>query len=249
MKQDLSNTSTSAKLSSDTCLGLVLAGGQSKRMGGGDKFLKPIGETNLLREVVTRLQPQVPQLIISTNSPKATITKALASSATNAPMQQAPNTLQTIPILKDNINDYAGPLAGIEAGMRWARQHTPHITHIASTAADTPFFPKTYVALLLQELKKSTPNQRNNTIILAQSANRIHPVFGLWPINLADNLKTALENGTRKVRAWTDQHPTLIASFPHHPHEGPTSDPFFNINTPDDWQSYKALCLKLGKTV
>ncbi len=219
-------------------------------MGGGDKFLKPIGNTNLLREVVTRLQPQVPQLVISTNSPKTAITQALASSPTNdTPTQQTSGTLQSIPILKDNIKDYAGPLAGIEAAMRWAKQHTPHISHIASTAADTPFFPKTYVPSLLAELKKSKANQRNNTIILAQSAGRIHPVFGLWPINLADSLKTALENGTRKVRAWTDQHPTLIASFPNQPHEGPASDPFFNINTPDEWQSYKTLRTKLGKAI
>ena len=127
-----------------------------------------------------------------------------------------------LPVLSDSIEGFAGPLAGVLAGMDWAAQHGA--THIVTAAADTPFFP----ADLVPQLTLAAERQ-NKPIALARTENGRHPTFGLWPVELREDLRDALKNGVRKVVAWTDTHGTAMADFPT-----VGFDPFFNVNTPED---------------
>jgi molybdenum cofactor guanylyltransferase len=185
-------------------LGVILAGGLARRMGGGDKGLLPLGNSTILGHVIERLEPQVAGLALNANGDPARF------AATG------------LPVFSDSIDGFAGPLAGVLAGLDWAADL--NAKHIVTAAADTPFFPADLVPrLLLAAEEQSKP------IALARTINGRHPTFGLWPVALRDDLRQALLDGTRKVVAWTDLHGTAMADFPVL-----TFDPFFNVNTPED---------------
>lgn len=185
-------------------LGVILAGGQARRMGGGDKGLLLLGKSPILAHVIDRLEPQVEGLAINANG-DADRFKPFG-----------------LPVLPDSIDGFAGPLAGVLAGLDWAADKGA--SHIVTAAADTPFFPADLVPRLLMAVE-----DEGKPIALARTDNGRHPTFGLWPTALRDDLRQALTVGTRKVVAWTDQHGTAMADFPTG-----RFDPFFNVNTPDD---------------
>jgi len=185
-------------------LGVILAGGQSRRMGGGDKSLLPLGKGCLLDHVIDRIEPQVGALCLNANGDAARFSTF------------------GLPVVSDSVDGFAGPLAGVLAGLDWAADKKA--THIVTVAADTPFFPPDLVpSLLLGTEKQGQP------IALARTENGRHPTFGLWPVALREDLRGALENGVRKVVQWTDSHGTAMVDFPTG-----RFDPFFNVNTPDD---------------
>ena len=177
-------------------------------MGGGDKGLLPLKSRRVLDFVLERLEPQVGQVALNANGDAARWAEF------------------SVPVLPDGIPDYPGPLAGVLVGMEWAAAQGA--SHIVTVAADTPFFPPDLVPQLL-----FAAETQNQPIALAatRGGGKLwrHPTFGLWPVNLAADLRTALESGVRKVVAWTDTHGTALAEFPTQPF-----DPFFNINTPED---------------
>lgn len=192
--------------------GVILAGGLSRRMGGGDKGLLALGGQTLLNRVHDRLEPQVSAIVLNANGDSTRFDTNLR-------------------VISDSIEGFAGPLAGVLAGMDWAanRGHT----HIVTAAADTPFFPCDLVPRLMLAAE-------NAPIALAATPengrlNR-HPTFGLWPVELRDDLRDALEGGLRKVVLWTDRHGTALAEFSSNPF-----DPFFNVNTPEDMARAEAL--------
>jgi len=168
-------------------LGVILAGGQATRMGGGDKSLLTLGGTPILQRVIDRLEPQTDGLILNANG--------------NA-TRFADYNLQIVP---DSIPDFAGPLSGVLAGLDHAAE-TGH-SHIVSAAADTPFFPCDLVPHLLQAAESSG-------LALAASPSGRQPTFGLWPVALRDDLRAALETGLRKVVMWTQKHNAGTAEFP-----------------------------------
>jgi len=187
--------------------GIILAGGLSRRMGGGDKGLLSLGGETLLARVMDRLEPQVAEVALNANGDVSRFEGF------------------GLPIVADSIAEYPGPLAGVLAGMDWAadRGHS----HIVTAAADTPFFPCDLVPRLLLAADKGP-------IVLAATPDpkrgmSRHPTFGLWPVDLRDDLRAALADGVRKVVAWTDKHGTATAEFSATPF-----DPFFNVNTPED---------------
>ena len=185
-------------------LGVILAGGLASRMGGGDKGLLPLGGATILGHVIDRLSPQVAGLALNANGDPGRF------------------ALFGLPVLPDSIGGYAGPLAGVLAGLDWAAEQGAD--HIVTAAADTPFFPADLVPqLVLAAETKGKP------IALARTENGRHPTFGLWPVALADDLREALNDGVRKVVQWTDRHGTAMADFP-----SDRFDPFFNVNTPED---------------
>lgn len=186
--------------------GVILAGGLARRMGGGDKGLLALGEATILDRVIARLSPQV---------------AAVALNANGDPERFADLGL---PVIADSIDGFAGPLAGVLAGMDWAAAEGA--SHIVTAAWDTPFFPDTLVEKLSAE---------PGPITLARTADGRHPTFGLWPVDLRDDLRAELRAGTRKVLAFTDRHGTSYADFEGDP------DPFFNVNTPEDLARAKAL--------
>jgi len=190
--------------------GVILAGGLARRMGGGDKALMRLGGETLLARVIARLKPQVGEIVLNANGDPARFAEF------------------GLPVVADTVAGFAGPLAGILAGMRWAaaRGHT----HVASAAGDTPFFPADLVARLTQAARSG-----GQPISLAATNDperglSEHPTFGLWPVDLADNLEESLTVGNmRKIIVWTSRHGCARAVF-----DEAAEFPFFNVNTPED---------------
>jgi molybdopterin-guanine dinucleotide biosynthesis protein A len=134
-----------------------------------------------------------------------------------------------LPVVADTIEGFAGPLAGVLAGMRWSAANAPAARYIATVSGDAPLLPSDLVARIYAALQSS-----DGKIGLARSAGELHPVIGLWPIDLADDLETALDAGVRKVLAWTDRHGTVGVNFSFTDIGGVAIDPFFNANTPEE---------------
>lgn len=195
--------------------GLVLAGGLSRRMGGGDKCLRPFAGSTILDRIVARLRPQVAALAINANGDGARFARF------------------GLPVLPDTIEGHAGPLAGILAGLRWARAAHPSATHLVSVASDAPFFPEDLAARLLAGARAA-----GLPLACASSAGQAHPVFGLWSVALADDLERAMrEEDMRKVDAWTSRHGCAEVGFPL----VAGVDPFFNVNRPEDLAAAESL--------
>lgn len=190
--------------------GVLLAGGQSRRMGGGDKGLLTLDGKTMLQRVVDRFSPQVGALVINANGDPARFAD------------------YRLPVVADSIEGFVGPLAGVLAGMRWAARHTPGARLVATTSTDAPFLPRDLVLRLANE------QARSGGIALAASGGEMHPVIGLWPVALADDLEAALTSGVRKVLHWTDRHGTHPVDFPLLEVAGRKVDPFFNANTPEE---------------
>lgn len=189
-----------------TIAGILLAGGRSSRMGGGDKCLRDLGGRTILARVIERVRPQV---------------TALALNANGDPARFAGYGL---PVVADANEDYAGPLAGVLAGLDWAARAVPGATHVASFATDAPFLPGDLVARLVAVLADGSYD-----LACAESDGRAHPVFGLWPLALRDDLRRAMAEGMRKVDRWTGRHRLAQVAF-----EAGAVDPFFNANAPED---------------
>ena len=190
-------------------LGVILAGGLATRMGGGDKALLDLGGSTLLDQVLERLGPQVPAIALNANGDAARFAAF------------------DLPVLPDSIEGFAGPLAGVLAGLDWAAGQRAEA--IVTVAADTPFFPRDLVARLV-----AASEGQEKPLVLAATADGRHPTFGLWPVALRDDLRAALDGGLRKVVQWTDAHGGREALF-----DGP-DDPFFNVNTPEDLDKARA---------
>ncbi len=197
-------------------LGVILAGGQSSRMGGGDKCLLSLGGRPILAHVIDRLRPQV---------------DGLALNANGDPERFAAFGL---PVLPDSVGGFPGPLAGVLAGMDWAAGQGAEA--IVTAAADTPFFPDDLVrALRTATVAGDTPLAMAMTPGEDGRLDR-HPTFGYWPVDLRDDLRAALADGLRKVVAWTEPQGCARAVF----HDR-VPDPFFNVNTPEDLAAAEAL--------
>lgn len=208
----------------DSIIGCILAGGQSRRMGGGDKTLLKLQDKSMLALVKDRLQLQVPELILNANGDPGRFAAI------------------GLPVIEDSIKGFAGPLAGVVAGLQWARQHRPACTHVVTAAADTPFFPKDLVERFL-----SIKPLASNTIAMATSMGHRHPVFGLWPVALHAGLEQWLATtDTYKVLAWARNHDLKFVDFAAI--DGPSGaiDPFFNANTPEDFAIATELVIQLG---
>lgn len=187
--------------------GVILAGGRATRMGGGDKGLRRVGGRRLMDHALERLAPQVGAMAINANGDPARLAEF------------------GLPVLADSLPDHPGPLAGVLAGLDWAAGIGAQA--IVTAAADTPFFPRDLAAQLVAAAGPSG-------LCLAASPDdtgrmQRHPTFGLWPVALRDDLRSALTGGLRKIVLWTDGHGAGTAAFASDPF-----DPFFNVNTPDD---------------
>jgi len=188
-------------------LGLVLAGGLARRMGGGDKALLRIGGVSILDRVLERLGPQCSGIILNANGDP----RRFASTR--------------LPVVADDVPGFAGPLAGILAGLDWAAAHAPEIAWIGSVPGDCPFLSRDLIARL-----HAARTEAGTPLACAKSGEWRHPVVGLWPVALRDDLRHALvEEDLRKIEVWTYRHGVALAEWPDAP-----VDPFFNVNTPED---------------
>src|SRR5882724_630182 len=190
-----------------TTLGLVLAGGLARRMGGGDKARIRIGGATILARVLARFKPQCAAVILNANGD---------------PARYADTGL---PVVPDTVPDFAGPLAGILAGLDWAAEHAPETADVLSVPGDCPFLPRDLVPRLI-----AARQAERRPLACARSGEWRHPVVGLWPIALRNDLRKALvEEDLHKIEIWTARHGVAIADWPETP-----VDPFFNVNTPKD---------------
>ncbi len=202
---------------SEQVLGVLLAGGQSRRMGGGDKCLQLLDGKTLLARAIARAQPQADTLILNANGNPARF------------------AAYTLPVVPDVIDGHAGPLAGVLSGMEWARKNRPDCSLIATFATDAPFFPRDLVRRLVAARKNA-----HASLACAVSGGRTHPVFGLWPVDLADDLRHAMTTeDIRKVDIWTARHGIAHTAFPDRPY-----DPFFNINRPEELARAQAIAAR-----
>ena len=193
-----------------TIVGVLLAGGRSSRMGGGDKCLLPLGGEPMLTHIIARLSPQVSDLVLNANGESRFAAFGL-------------------PIVMDRLGGQIGPLAGVHAGIEWATANRPGSRFVITAATDTPFFPTDLVSRFLASLEGGEPK-----LLVARSEEGVHPVFGLWPVSLAPAIETSLAGGMRKVRTWVREHQAEEIFFPSGEMRGRKIDPFFNLNHPEE---------------
>ena len=187
--------------------GLLLAGGQSRRMGGGDKCLQTLNGKSLLARVIKCARPQVDHIILNANGDVARFDS------------------YGLTVVKDVVDGFAGPLAGILTGLEWVRENRPDCHWVASFACDAPFIPDNLVSRLSDAIA-----EKNGAFVCGSADGRDQPVFGLWPVALAGDLRSAVvKEGIRKVDIWTDRYHLVRANWSIDP-----IDPFLNVNRPSD---------------
>jgi molybdopterin-guanine dinucleotide biosynthesis protein A len=187
--------------------GLVLAGGLARRMGGGDKALIRVGGETILDRALARLRPQTVGIVLNANGDPGRFAGF------------------GLPVVPDSVPDFAGPLAGILAGLDWIAANVPGVAWMASVPGDCPFLPRDVVARL-----HAAREAAGTPLACAHSGDWRHPVVGLWPVTLREDLRHALVvEDLRKIEVWTSRHGIALADWPTDP-----VDPFFNVNTPED---------------
>jgi len=190
--------------------GLILAGGLSRRLGGGDKALMELAGRPLLSYAIDRAMIQVDHLIINANGDAARF------------------SAYDLPVIGDVIDGYAGPLAGVLTGLEWMAEHHADCQWLATFATDAPFFPVDLVERLLGQIRS-----KNADMACALSNGRTHPVFALWPVALKKELHQAMiDEDMRKVDRWTARYKTEHVNFAN---DENGVDPFFNINVPENF--------------
>lgn len=203
----------------DAVLGLILAGGQARRMGGGDKAMLRVGGRTILERVIGSLKPQCAALVLNANGDPARFADL------------------GLTVIGDGIAGFAGPLAGILAGLDWVAANRPDIETVVSVPADCPFPPGDLVRRLRQARAES-----GAPLACAASGGWRHPPIALWAVSLRGDLRHAITaEGERKIDAWTARHGVAVAEWPATPF-----DPFFNVNTPADAAEADALAARLG---
>jgi molybdopterin-guanine dinucleotide biosynthesis protein A len=200
-------------------LGLVLAGGLARRMGGGDKARIEIGGVSILDRVLACLSGQCVGLIINANGD---------------PARFADTGVEVVP---DNVPGFVGPLAGILAGLDWLAAQNSGVEWLLSVPGDCPFLPDDLVERLHAARRKLGAGV---ALACARSGEWRHPVVGLWPLALRENLRKALiDEGLRKIEVWTARHGVAVADWPVEP-----IDPFLNVNTPEDAERATRIALQ-----
>ena len=220
-------------------LGVVLAGGQGRRMGFVDKPLINLGapaaqkelshsqherDETILAHILERLEAQTPRIIINANA---------------ALEQYSRYGVEVVP---DYIDGYLGPLSGVLTGLDWAAMNTG-FTHVMTVPGDAPFIPRDMTAKMIAALNKGQDSRADDAAVLvrASSNGRAHPVVGLWPVSIRARLRDALVNeDVRKIDRFTAEFPMEDVDFAGVP------DPFFNINTDDDVAMAKRILAQRG---
>lgn len=200
--------------------GLILAGGQARRMGGGDKCLLPLAGKTLLQRIIERAQPQVGHLLLNANGNSLRFARS------------------KLPVVPDQVEDFKGPLAGIHAGLCWMRDADPDNEWMMSFASDTPFFPTDLVLRLM-----TAANTHSAQIAVATSNQQMHPTFALWHASLIDTIEETLhQEKSFSLIDFVKSQKMISVDFActHY-------DPFFNINTPQDLYTAETIAVLVEK--
>lgn len=202
--------------------GVILAGGRSSRMGGADKSLQLFAGRPMIAHVAASLGPQVDRLIVNANGDPRRF------------------GFLDLPVVGDTIAGFAGPLAGILAGLEWANANG--CTRIVTAATDTPFFPRDLVRRLSQGAADA------EAIAVARCEGRVHPVFALWPTSVRDAIEAFLHSEQKaSVLKFVEARPHLFVDFDPMAIRHGKLDPFFNINTPADLEEAQRLAEEIGR--
>ncbi len=201
-------------------VGIILAGGLARRLGGVDKGLIEIAGRPILARLIERLRPQCAALVLNANGDASRFAQF------------------GLPVVADGIEGSAGPLAGILAGMDHAAAHFPAARDLLSVPADTPFVPSDLSARLA-----SARAAARAQIAVAASAGRDHHAVALWPLALAGNLRQAVDEGERRVSSFIARYENVTAEWSVEP-----CDPFFNVNRPEDLDEAEALARRQDET-
>ena len=194
-------------------VGIILAGGLARRLGGVDKGLIEIAGRPILARLIARLRPQCAGLVLNANGDASRFARF------------------GVPVVADEIEGSAGPLAGVLAGMAYAAAQFPSARDLLSVPADTPFVPSDLAARLAAA--RAAAGAR---IAVAASAGRAHHAVALWPLALAGDLRRALAEGERRVSGFIARYQNVTAEWPVE-----SCDPFFNVNRPEDLGEAEAL--------
>lgn len=200
-------------------VGVILAGGRSRRFGGGDKGFSDLDGKPVLAHVIARFQPQVGRLILNANGDVGRFARF------------GPD------VVPDDESPEQGPLSGILAALDWAKRHTADGAAIATVSTDVPFLPLD----LVQRLESG----RRDGIAIASSGDRRHPTIAIWPLSSRQSVAEALDHGALSVDVLAAKLNAAVIEFPPREIAGASVDPFFNINTPDDLELARAL---IGKS-
>jgi molybdenum cofactor guanylyltransferase len=204
------------------CVGILLAGGLARRMGGGDKMLRKAGGISLLAHVIAVLRPQCAGLVLSANGDPARFADF------------------DVPVIADDVQGFMGPLAGILAGLDWIAARCPDVSLAISVPADTPFLPGDLAARLMDARAKD-----NALIACARSGGRTHPAVAVWPVSIRNDLRHALVvEDVRKVEAFLQNYSRAIVEWPVEPY-----DPFFNANDPNDLAAAETILARRDKHI
>ncbi len=202
------------------CFGVVLAGGRALRLGGGDKCLRSVGGAPILTRVIATLGPQCAGLVLSANGDPARFAAF------------------GLPVIADDVPGFKGPLAGLLAGLDWIAAHRPEVSLALSAPADAPFLPDD-LAHRLEAARRAA----GADMACARSGRRTHPVAALWPVAIRADLRRALvKEDLRKVEGFLARHHCVFADW-----EAEPFDPFFNANTPGDFEEAEAIASREGK--
>ncbi len=203
---------------SESVVGVILAGGLARRMGGGDKCLLPLAGKTLLQRTIERAQPQVSKLLLNANGSSLRFART------------------RLPVIPDLFPNNLGPLAGIHAGLCWMQNDNPDAEWLVSFASDTPFFPTDLVERLF-----IAANSQHAQLAVATAKGRSHPIFAFWHASLISKIADQLEQGrVPRLQDWIAQQKVVEVDF-----EADAYDPFFNINTPQDLYAAEPLAAQI----
>lgn len=192
---------------SESVVGVILAGGLARRMGGGDKCLLPLAGKTLLQRAIDRAKPQVSSLLLNANGSSLRFARS------------------RLPVVPDIYPNNLGPLAGIHAGLGRMQADNPDAEWLASFASDSPFFPSDLVARLFDAVTR-----QRALLAIATSNKRAHPIFGIWHASLIGKIEEQLQAGAiPRLQDWVKQQRAVEVDF-----SADGYDPFFNINIPQD---------------
>ena len=197
-------------MSENNILGVVLAGGRSKRFGN-DKTVAKLGNKTLLDHTIEKIEKNFHEILIVSNNEKLEINKK--------------NIFST----KDLIEGYLGPLVGVLTAMVWIEKNKKNYNWIATFPCDTPFFDE----YLINKIK-NFPKKSEKKLFFLKSGSRRHNIFGLWSLELKETLLEDINNGHRKVEEWANKVGSEIIEI-----DDKNEYNFLNINTKEDLEKAK----------
>ena len=183
---------------------VILAGGQSRRFGGGYKTLYTFNKMSILDRIIQNFKKLEVEIVLNANSNEDQFVKT------------------GLHLIKDELENFQGPLAGIYSSMKWVLENRKNIEWIFTSPSDTPFLNKNLVNKFL-----STDYNNKTKIVIAKSSNKTHPVIGFWHISLIKSLEEFLAKDNRKIMHWVERQNYEILNFEN-------ENNFFNINTQAD---------------